>query len=136
MLKLNKAIIMGAIATLVVAVSAFTQPGTPPAKEKPTNLKVLPKNISDEELTTVMRGFNAALGVKCGHCHAAKPNGEKGMDFTSDANPNKDVARAMMKMTNKINKKYFNEKHEGILQNISCETCHNGKTTPKTIALK
>ncbi|MCI0921951.1 c-type cytochrome [Sphingobacterium rhinopitheci] len=136
MLKLNKVIIIGTIASLVVAISAFTQPEIPPAKEKPTNLKVLPKNISDEELTKVMRGFNAALGVKCGHCHAAKPNGEKGMDFASDTNPNKDVARAMLKMTNKINKKYFNEKHEGIIQNITCETCHNGKAIPKTVALK
>ncbi|MCI0922090.1 hypothetical protein IP023_12060 [Sphingobacterium rhinopitheci] len=42
----------------------------------------------------------------------------------------------MMKMTNKINKKYFYEKHNGVIHNISYNICHNGKDTPKTIALK
>ena len=136
MLKLNKIIILSAIAAVVLAISAFTQGLAPMEPEKPTNLKVLPKNISEDELTQVMRGFNAALGVKCGHCHAPKANGEKGLDFPSDANTNKDIARAMMRMTNKINKKYFKEKHDGVVQNINCETCHNGKTEPKTITLK
>lgn len=136
MLKSKKILILSSVAAIVLAISSFTQPASQPAKEKPTNLKVLPKNISDQELTQVMRGFNTALGVKCNHCHASKPNGEKGLDFASDANPNKDVSRAMMKMTKKINKKYFKHQHEGVIQNISCETCHNGKAEPKTIALK
>lgn len=136
MKKLNKILILGVIMSIVIAISAFTQPVTAPEPTKPTNLKVLPKNISEEELTQVMRGFNAALGVKCGHCHAPKANGEKGLDFASDANPYKNAARAMMKMTNKINKKYFKEQNEGVVQNINCETCHNGKTEPKTIILK
>lgn len=127
---------MGAIASLVLAVSAFTQPKSLQENKKPSNLKVLPKNISEEKLTQVMRGFNAALGVKCGHCHAPKANGESGFDFASDANTNKDVARAMIKMTQKINKNYFNEPHLGVVQSISCETCHNGKAEPKTIAVK
>ncbi len=136
MIKVKKVIIMSAIAALVLAVSAFTQPNTIVEPNKATNLKVLPKNISEEELTKVMRGFNAALGVKCGHCHAGKPNGEKGLDFASDANPNKTIAREMIKMTNKINKKYFKEQYQGVVHNISCETCHNGKTEPKTIEIK
>lgn len=117
---------------VVVTISAFT---TQRIQEdsKPKNLKVLPKNISEEELTKVMRGFNAALGVKCGYCHAPKTNGEKGMDFASDANPKKNTARQMIKMTKKINKKYFNKEHEGNVKNISCETCHNGEGIPKTV---
>ncbi|MCA5003526.1 c-type cytochrome [Sphingobacterium bovistauri] len=120
------------IITLVIAISAFT---TQPVQEdnKPKNLKVLSKKISDEELTKVMRGFNAALGVKCGYCHAPKANGEKGMDFASDANPKKDIARQMIKMTNKINKKYFNKEYDGAIKNIACETCHNGAASPKVI---
>lgn len=136
MLKINKLFILSGIATLVIAISAFTQPVAQAEAPKPINLKVLPKNISNEDLTQVMRGFNAALGVKCGHCHSPKANGEKGMDFISDANPNKNIAREMIKMTNKINKKYFKEQHEGVIQNISCETCHNGQAEPKTITLK
>ncbi|SFT16982.1 Photosynthetic reaction center cytochrome C subunit [Sphingobacterium wenxiniae] len=112
----------------IVSISAFT---TFEKQEdpRPTNLKVLPKNISSEELEGTMKAFNAALGVKCGHCHAP---GEKGLDFASDANPNKQVAREMMKMTTKINKKYFkNHEKDGVLLQIGCGTCHNGQAEPQ-----
>jgi len=134
-MKNNKKIIFcGVVLSLVLAISAFTSQPVQ-EKSKPQNLKVLSKNISDEELTKVMRGFNAALGVKCGYCHAPKSNGEKGMDFASDANPKKNIAREMIKMTKKINKKYFKYEHEGMIKNISCETCHNGQAEPKTMEI-
>lgn len=134
-MKLSKLLILSSISAMIIALSAFNQPTIKEETPRPSNLKVLPKNISSEELTKVMQGFNAALGVKCNHCHAAKANGEKGLDFVSDANGNKDVARAMMKMTLKINKKYFNEKHEGYIKNINCATCHNGNAEAKTVTL-
>jgi len=134
-MKNNKKIIFfGVIIALVFAISAFTTQTTQ-ENTKPQNLKVLPKNISEEELTKVMRGFNAALGVKCGYCHAPKANGEKGLDFVSDANPKKNIAREMIKMTKKINKKYFKNEHEGVVKNISCETCHNGQAEPKNMEI-
>ncbi|HLS38228.1 MAG TPA: c-type cytochrome [Sphingobacterium bovisgrunnientis] len=134
-MKSNKKItFFGVIIALVFTISAFTSKSVQ-ENNKPKNLKVLSKNISDEELTKVMRGFNAALGVKCGYCHAPKSNGEKGMDFASDSNPKKNMAREMMKMTKKINKKYFKHEHQGLVKNISCETCHNGQAQPKTIQL-
>lgn len=136
MRKMNKYIILSCIALIVLTISGFTNNGYFAKQNKPVNLKVLPKNISDEELTKVMQGFNAALGVKCNHCHSPKDNGEKGLNFVSDANPNKDIARSMMKMTKKINKKYFNEPHEGVIQNINCNTCHNGNAEPNTVSLK
>lgn len=134
MMHIKKLTIVGGILGLVVAISAFT---TQPSQEsnKPKNLKVLPKNISEEDLTKVMRGFNAALGVKCGYCHASKSNGEKGLDFASDANPKKNEAREMLKMTKKINKKYFKQERDGVVKKISCETCHNGQPTPKTLEI-
>jgi len=134
-MKSNKKItFFGIIIALVFTISAFTSKSVQ-ENNKPKKLKVLSKNISDEELTKVMRGFNAALGVKCGYCHAPKSNGEKGMDFASDSNPKKNMAREMMKMTKKINKKYFKHEHQGLVKNISCETCHNGQAQPKTIQL-
>lgn len=131
----KKIYFLSGILALIVTISAFTPEQQSQEKERPQNLKVLPKNISEEELTQVMRGFNASLGVKCNFCHAPKSNGEKGMDFASDANPNKNTARAMIKMTKKINKKYFAKEHEGVIKNISCETCHNGNAQPKTVAM-
>ena len=37
-----------------------------------TNLKVLPKNISNQQLDKVMDEFKDALGVKCSFCHVHK----------------------------------------------------------------
>ncbi|MFD1165366.1 c-type cytochrome [Sphingobacterium daejeonense] len=115
---------------VVLGLSAFHVGGQ---GERPQNLKVLPKNITNEELDSTMKSFNMALGVKCNHCHAPKANGEKGLDFASDANPKKDVARWMIKMTSQINKKHFKHAHEGVLHQIACNSCHNGKTEVFTV---
>lgn len=136
MINRSKFLILSGIAAVVLTISAFTEAPVTAQSEKPKNLKVLPKNVSHEELEKVMKGFNAALGVKCNFCHAPKPNGEKGLDFASDSNPHKEVARGMMKMTKKINNKYFKHQHEGVIQNITCETCHNGNKEPKTVAIQ
>ncbi|KXK39556.1 MAG: c-type cytochrome [Saprospiraceae bacterium] len=104
---------------------------------KHVNLKILPKDISAEELDDIMKSFNKALGVKCNYCHALKTNGERGLDFPSDANPMKEIARDMLKMTKKINKKYFkNFIQDGILKQVSCMTCHNGNSSPVMVEIK
>src|SRR5215217_503520 len=87
-------------AALVVMSMAFTA-DDPQYK----NLKVLPKKITKPQMDSVMRHFTASLGVKCNFCHQFNAETKK-MDFASDANKQKLVARNMMKMTNKINKKY------------------------------
>lgn len=92
-----------------------------------SNLKILPKDISDDDLKGVMRDFNAALGVKCSYCHAPGADGK--MDFASDANEIKNVARDMMQMTKGINKKYFDEKDPQNFQ-VNWMTCHNGNANP------
>lgn len=110
----------------ISAMSAKTQ-----KEEKPQNLKVLPKNISPEALEATMKAFNATLGVKCSYCHTPKTTGERGLDFASDANPKKEVAREMLKMTAQINKKHFKHyEKDGVRMQIGCGTCHNGKAEP------
>lgn len=135
MKRFKKTIILSCICSFVIAMSAFTAIDSQKEEAKPKNLKVLPKNISHEELETVMRGFNMALGVKCNFCHAPKANGEKGLDFASDENKYKDVAREMIKMTKGINKKYFKHSYEGKTTQITCTTCHNGAKEPKTMEI-
>ncbi len=131
-MKTKKLIVIGIALLAVITISSFTTIDFQKKDPKPKNLKVLPKNISGEELENTMKAFNKSLGVKCGHCHAPKANGERGLDFASDANPKKDIAREMIKMTNKINKKYFKyHDEEGMLKQIGCATCHNGKTEPE-----
>lgn len=116
----------------VFCLSAIDRAQNAQEHEKPKNLKVLPKTISHEELEGTMKAFNKALGVKCNHCHAPKANGERGLDFASDANPKKDIARSMIKMTQKINSKYFKDHvKDGALMQIGCSTCHNGQVEPQ-----
>lgn len=118
-----------AAAGLVLAASvAFAQPpqGTP-AKEKqerrPSNLTVLPADISGERLIATMREFNRALGVACSFCHVPG-------NFASDDNARKNEARAMIRMTARINAEIM-PTTPGVEQvRISCVTCHGGVAEP------
>src|SRR5690606_38922750 len=74
---------------------------------KPQNLKVLPKDMTLEQVKEVMEGFNAALGVKCNFCHAPSKIDSTKLAFASDENHHKDVARKMLRMVSKINKRHF-----------------------------
>ncbi len=39
----------------------------------PTNLQVLPKNLTGDQVHDIMEGFAGSLGVHCDFCHAADP---------------------------------------------------------------
>ncbi len=70
----------------------------------PENLKVLPKDISSEDLSATMRGFAMGLGVRCETCRVGEPNTPlHTFDFPSDEKPMKQKARLMIKMVNEIN---------------------------------
>lgn len=118
-------IVLASIAFIIIAFAAAE-----PGQHKFKNLKVLPKNISEKALDTIMDNFKAALGVKCGYCHE-RNDSTKHFDFASDAKPEKETARKMMLMTMDINQKYFNFKKEKIApQTITCITCHRGAPRP------
>lgn len=96
------------------------------------NLKVLPRHTTKPQMDSVMKHFTASLGVKCNFCHMRTAD-NKEWDFASDGNKHKLVAREMMKMTKKVNKKYFNvTENKGLSTTlmVTCYTCHNGKTDP------
>lgn len=98
-------------------------------EEKPTNLKILPKDISEDDLHHVMREYSKALGVRCGFCHERK-EGKEHADFASDAKHEKDIARDMMRMVNEINEKYLAQSGKGHFEKITCVTCHMGRKVP------
>jgi hypothetical protein len=105
-------------------------------KDEPTykNLKVLPKNTNKKQMDSVMHHFASSLGVKCNYCHQYNAE-QKAMDFASDANEKKGVARNMLKMMQKLNKKYFHvndSKNLTAKLEITCYSCHNGKANPAT----
>ena len=124
----RKTILVTTALILVVVISvAFSAP--PERKFK--NLKVLPKNIGDKQLDSVMHIFTRGLGVKCDFCHT--PGADNKLDFASDAKPEKNIARKMMKMTNKINKKFFDDAKDDqghFVQSITCYSCHHGAERP------
>lgn len=128
-MRYKKTVTLSILLATVVALSAFM----PKQDQKAQNLKILPKDISHEDLETVMNGFNTALGVKCNFCHASKKDGQRGLDFASDEKPEKEITRNMMRMTTKINEKYFHikeAKNVKAMLAVSCKTCHNGKEHP------
>ena len=98
-----------------------------------TNLRVLPKNINSKALSHIMVDeFNDGLGVGCGFCHAEE-KGSHRLDYASDAKPEKEMARSMMRMTLRVNRKYFQLKHPLIgdpALTVSCSTCHHGLPHP------
>jgi hypothetical protein len=99
------------------------------------NLKVLPKDISSKKLQQIMVDeFDDGLGVGCGFCHAEQ-KGSHRLDYASDAKPEKEIARAMMRMAIKINRKYFQDSRPMIGDStlvVTCSTCHRGQARPDT----
>jgi hypothetical protein len=75
-----------------------------------------------------MKTFSKSLGVKCNHCHVARTDDPKKLDFAADDKPEKQIARKMIRMTADINKKYISK--IGDLDHITCVTCHRGHLKP------
>lgn len=99
-------LILFACVISVILFQAFTIEHEPHFK----NLQILPKDISDHDLDSVMHHFSRSLNVHCNFCHVN--TGEKNWDFASDEKPEKKIARKMMLMAIDINKNYFTEMDE------------------------
>jgi len=116
--------IVGAGAALLLAAAVLMgaeekpeAPKGPTAAEKFKNIKVL-KDLPADQLLGLMQGVSHSLGVQCGFCHVMA-------DFSSDAKPEKDTARAMIVMTQNLNK------NEPVVdKKVTCYMCHRGHTMP------
>jgi Photosynthetic reaction centre cytochrome C subunit len=101
---------------------------------QPRNLKVLPQDISDEKLDSIMHTYNKALGVNCAFCHTPyQKNLPDNLNYASDENPMKENARKMMRLTIQINKDYFyydTTQRAEYLKVVTCRTCHRGDPFP------
>ena len=95
-------VIAGLFVLVLTGIAAVEQPVNTEFK----NLQVLPKNIKADPLDKIMDGFNASLKVDCKFCHEKDKNSEV-LIMEKDDNPEKEIARNMMRMTMDINKKYF-----------------------------
>ncbi len=135
-------IFSAALVLSVPSLRAQTPPqaGPPPAMHdhhgpmpKPTNLQVLPKDISPDDLMKIMHGFAGSLGVKCSFCHVIDMQTHH-PNFASDAKPEKQIARTMMRMTHEINETYLAKvtvpDAKPDQTHVSCGTCHRGQAIP------
>ena len=122
---------------VILGCTSINQQKSQPAKTDNAqfhNLKVLPVNISHDELIATMRGFTRALGTRCDHCHAAGPpaaDGREQLDFPSDAKPEKNVARTMIRMVRSINGDYIGKIDTEKKNQVTCGTCHRGHVIPE-----
>jgi tetratricopeptide (TPR) repeat protein len=81
-----------------------------------------------------MQNITAALGVGCDHCHVV-PQGAP-PDFASDDKKEKELARAMMRITQDLNTRLptdFGVPATDVTR-IGCITCHRGVPEPKQLA--
>lgn len=107
---------------------------------KPTNLKVLPKDLTGEQVHEIMHKWEAQLGAECTTCHAVDPNrkmpnGKPALNFADDSKKEKQTARLMYKMTQDINTNYISMV-ENSGKPVECGTCHRGHVTPEPFVPK
>ena len=119
-----------AAATFTVsAVAAETERNyaVPPYK----NLKVLPKNISRANLLATMKSFSQSLGVRCTYCHVGEDDKPlSAMDFASEKKANKAIARDMLRLVNRLNRRDLPSIGGLSEPRITCYTCHRGSKEP------
>ncbi|MBY5956747.1 c-type cytochrome [Membranicola marinus] len=134
-IKKNKRNVMVAAISILVIIAASAFSPSQKSTDRENNLKILPKDISHDELSAVMKSFQVALGVGCDACHAKSTDKPGKLDFAAD-HKNKEIALNMMRMTSEINKDYFDVpgdfKDNYLYQEfpVTCNSCHNGHEKP------
>ena len=101
----------------------------------PTNLKVLPKDLTGDQVHDIMHKWEADLGAECNTCHTVdptknSPNGRPVLNYADDSKKEKATARLMVTMVEDINKNYVG-KVENSGAPVTCGTCHRGHVTPQ-----
>lgn len=95
------------------------------ASAEQKNIQLL-TGLTDLEIQRTMNMMRGSLGVHCDYCHVVDE--KTGWDFASDAKKEKETARDMIQMTEKLNHEQF-----GGRAVISCNTCHRGSVRPVSL---
>lgn len=83
------------------------------------------KGLTPSDFLGAMGVMTAALGYDCSNCHPGA--GTDAMDWATDSNPKKRLARQMVEIVAAINREHF-----GGAQRVTCWTCHHGAEEPAT----
>jgi hypothetical protein len=131
--------------------------GAPAGPPMPTNLQVLSKDMTGQEVAAYMQTVAAGLGVACNYCHvppapppggappppaAAGAAGGRGrggapqLDFAADDKQEKKTARVMLKMVSTVNDTLTGEfgKSGSPVVKVECVTCHHGVAKPEQLS--
>jgi tetratricopeptide (TPR) repeat protein len=104
--------------------------------DDPENLKVLPKDISPDELGATMRGFAMGTGSRCSVCHVGEVEADLDTyDFSLDDKEMKLKAREMIHLVRSVNEKLalaFPDAKDPLVE-VTCATCHRGQAKPVMI---
>jgi hypothetical protein len=126
-----------AVMLIAAAASAQTPPAAPGGQRAGgpppiSNLQILPKDSSREQVLATMAAFTAALGVNCSYCHVQEGRGGRN-DMAADDKPTKKAARGMMLLAREINTKLPEAVGKGAdaTTRVGCATCHRGVPIPK-----
>ena len=148
-MRLNRLTLAALLTAAIVSVSLFAghnfvlaaqQPAAPPPPPHempaPSNLKVLPRNLTGQQVHEIMDKWEGELGAKCSTCHAADPknigpNGKPRLNFADDSKEEKRTARVMYQMMENINTSYI-AKIDSSGEPVTCGTCHRGHLGPET----
>jgi hypothetical protein len=119
------------------------QAGGPPPPARvypaPTNLKVLPKNLTGQQVHEIMEQWEGSLGAHCNTCHTADPKnldprGRPRLNFADDSKQEKLTARLMYTMTEDINVNYVSKVPSSDVA-VTCGTCHRGHLGPEPFVI-
>ena len=116
------------------AIGSMGQTPAPAAQEqtiaqegREKNVKLL-GDLPVSQFIPVMNYFAASMGRRCNFCHV---NNQGQWDYASDAKPEKNTAREMIKLVFDTNNRLTTLK----LDPIACYTCHRGRNSPQSIPI-
>ena len=121
---------LAACLTLLIAIGVKAD-ATPQLPARYTNLQVLPKDISEDQMLAIMKSAAQSLGVRCSYCHEGNGDDLSTYNFAADTREPKATARLMLRLTSQLNAALKDVgPHKGDTSKVTCQTCHRGNKTP------
>ncbi|MFT3763811.1 MAG: c-type cytochrome [Pseudoxanthomonas sp.] len=127
---------MLSIALSIVAVAGWSQEANEAGAHdlsgaRHVNLQVLPADLGVPRLGRLMKGYKRDLGVECSYCHVENRDTGK-LDYASDENPKKAIARIMISMLDDINDRHLAQLGGDVryAAPVTCGSCHRGRANP------
>jgi predicted Zn-dependent protease len=135
---MRRSLVIATLAWSIASPLAAQQPGAGGPPPRAENLKVLPRDTPRDTVIAIMRSISTSLGVRCTYCHVATQDstGREQLQFARDDKPAKEKARAMMRMTSRINGELLPTVPDRRTPpvNVTCVTCHRTMPVPQTLA--